>query len=183
MCVFLWCFSRRVALSRWVASSCVALLWPRHRVDGVPVSVGLARRIRRAPGRRLPSLRCRRVSRAPTPSPRRSRRVSALAARARLSRRRPRERRDPPTPSTRLKVSNGTPAKYRNVDVVQQVRVVLDGITRREEDHDLLFLAVSFEKREEQPEPILRRDDDVALLEARDRRGSRAGLRRRRAEG
>ena len=58
----------------------------------------------------------------------------------------------------------------RNVDVVQQVRVVLHGVARREEDHDLFFFAVPFEKRKEQPEPILRRDDDVALLETRDGR-------------
>ena len=128
--VFLWCFSRRVALSRWVASLCVALLWPRHRVDGVPVSFGLGRRLgrglRRAleareapprPGRSLEAQRALAASRPRRRRPAPRRRRDALDV-CLLSRRRPRERRGAaPTPSTRIIKKDA--AQYRNVDVVQ----------------------------------------------------------------
>ena len=53
-----------------------------------------------------------------------------------------------PTPSTRLKVSNGTPLRNRHVDVIQQVRVVLHRVARRKKDHDLFFFAVPLQERE-----------------------------------
>mmetsp|Transcript_34488 Transcript_34488/g.90756 ORF Transcript_34488/g.90756 Transcript_34488/m.90756 type:complete len:214 (+) Transcript_34488:413-1054(+) len=53
------------------------------------------------------------------------------------------------------------------IDVVQQLRVVLDRVARREEDDDLL-VAILLEKREEEEEAVLRLADDETLLEGLD---------------
>ena len=61
-------------------------------------------------------------------------------------------------------------SSYRHVDVVQQLRVVLDGRARREENDDLL-LGVAAQEGEEQQEAGGRWDDAVALLQPLPRRG------------
>ncbi len=57
----------------------------------------------------------------------------------------------------------------RQVNIVEEVCVELDGGARAHEDDDLL-LAVASQEREEQPELFLRRDHHVALLQPRHRR-------------
>ncbi|KAG5461665.1 MAG: hypothetical protein BJ554DRAFT_6101 [Olpidium bornovanus] len=51
------------------------------------------------------------------------------------------------------------------IDVVQQLRVVLDRIAAREENDDLL-LEVLFQEREEEEEPLFRIAHHVALLQS-----------------
>ena len=53
--------------------------------------------------------------------------------------------------------------RHRQVDVVQQLVVELDGEAGVEENHHLL-LAVLLEEREQQQEALLRRANDVALM-------------------
>ena len=59
--------------------------------------------------------------------------------------------------------------EHGNVDIVEQLRVELHGVARREEDNHLL-LQVLLQKREEQQKALRRRAHDIALLEARARR-------------
>mmetsp|Transcript_86 Transcript_86/g.336 ORF Transcript_86/g.336 Transcript_86/m.336 type:complete len:256 (-) Transcript_86:293-1060(-) len=53
----------------------------------------------------------------------------------------------------------------RNVDVVQELRVKLHRVARREEDHDLLLLHVPLEEAEQQQEPSLAGRHAVPLLD------------------
>ena len=50
----------------------------------------------------------------------------------------------------------------RQVDVIEELVVVLDGHAGREEDHHLL-LAVLLQEGEQQQQPLLRRANDVTL--------------------
>ena len=52
--------------------------------------------------------------------------------------------------------------KNRDIDVVEQLRVILDRVTGGEEHHYLL-LSVLLEESEEQKEPLLRRTHHIAL--------------------
>ena len=56
-----------------------------------------------------------------------------------------------------------------NVNVVEQLRVVLDAVAAAEEDHDFLF-QVLLQEREEQEKAAVCRADDVALLNVVGRR-------------
>ena len=58
---------------------------------------------------------------------------------------------------------------HRDVDVVEQLGVVLHGVARGEEHHDLL-LQVLLQEREEEQEALLRGHDAVPLLDASRRR-------------
>lgn len=54
--------------------------------------------------------------------------------------------------------------RYIDIDVVEEVRVELDGVAGGHEDHDLLVLVLA-EEREQQLEFLLRLDNYVALLQ------------------
>ena len=58
--------------------------------------------------------------------------------------------------------------EHGDIDVVEQLRVELDRVARREENDDLLFAQILLQEREEQQEPLVRLADHIALLKALD---------------
>ena len=62
-----------------------------------------------------------------------------------------------------MKGSTYVEIQYRDINVVEQLRVVFDRVAAGEEDDDLL-LGVPFQKRKQQQEPLVRFANEVALF-------------------